>query len=40
MKYYIACGTYSEADMDKVLNGFDGTMLMNAIEYYEENYAE
>lgn len=40
MKYYIAAGTYEEEDVDKVTSAFDGTMLLKALDYYEENYAE
>ena len=39
MKYYIAAGTYVEEDTEKVTSGFDGTMLLKALGYYDENYA-
>ncbi len=39
MEYYIAAGSYTQEDADKVVASFDGELLLNAINYYEEHYA-
>lgn len=39
MEYYIAAGSYTQEDADKVVASFDGELLLNAISYYEEHYA-
>lgn len=39
MDYYIAAGSYTQEDADKVVASFDGELLLNAISYYEEHYA-
>lgn len=39
MEYYIAAGSYTQEDADKVVASFDGEILENAIKYYEEHYA-
>lgn len=38
MNYYVAAGINVESDIPKVVSGFDGTLLKNALEYYEANY--